>query len=155
MSIEDLGDRTILASVTETINAPVNEIWPFLSAIGAERILIPGCTRSAVLEGHGKGAVRRVYFGDVFFDERILECDHIAYKLKYEVLAPNSGPARGVVAAVQLHRFGPDMTTVTWVSGAKELPKEHDADVKDQAIGFCKGQIASLRKLSHATTASF
>lgn len=68
MSISDLEGRVVLASIKETIDAPANEIWPFLSAIGAERILIPGCTRSSILQGHGEGSVRRVYFGDVFFD---------------------------------------------------------------------------------------
>ncbi|KAH8654274.1 hypothetical protein BGZ61DRAFT_573258 [Ilyonectria robusta] len=152
MSIEDLGGRQVLASVRETINAPQNEIWPFLSAIGAERILIPGCTQSSVLEGYGEGALRRVYFGDIFFDERILECDPKTYKMKYEVLEPNSSPGRGVVAAVQLHFSGPKETIVTWVSGAEVVPPEHETSLKEQAVGFCHGQIASLRRLSQATT---
>ncbi|KPM42790.1 hypothetical protein AK830_g3753 [Neonectria ditissima] len=153
MSISDLEGREVLASVEETIDAPPNEIWPFLSAIGAERILIPGCTRSSVLEGYGKGAIRRVYFGDVIFDERILECDAETYKLKYEVIEPNSSPASGVVAAVQLHPSGTDKTTVTWVSGAKAVLPEHVAAIKEQAVGFCRGQIASLRRLSQTATA--
>ncbi|KAK1852789.1 hypothetical protein CCHR01_04530 [Colletotrichum chrysophilum] len=155
MSLEDLDERIVLASVTEIIQAPANEIWPFLSAIGAERILIPGCTRSAVLEGYGKGAIRRVYFGETFFDERILVCDHALYKLKYEVLQPNPSPAKGVLAAVQLHDIGGKKTEVTWVSGATELPPEHETSTKEQAVGFCQGQIASLRRLSQATTSSF
>ncbi|KAF0330748.1 bet v i allergen [Colletotrichum asianum] len=84
MPLEDLDERIVLASVTEIIQAPANEIWLFLSAIGAKRILIPGCTRSAVLEGYGENAIRRVSFGETFFDERILVCDHASYKLKYE-----------------------------------------------------------------------
>ncbi|KAK7402565.1 hypothetical protein QQX98_011670 [Neonectria punicea] len=152
MSVDDLEGREVLASVKETIDAPPNEIWPFLSAIGAERILIPGCTRSSLLEGYGKGALRRVYFGDVVFDERVLECDSTTYKLKYEVIEPNSSPARGVVAAVQLHSTGPNETTVTWVSGAKVVPPEHVAGLQEQAVGFCRGQIASLRRLSQTTT---
>ncbi|KAH8683803.1 hypothetical protein BGZ61DRAFT_590004 [Ilyonectria robusta] len=153
MSIDDLEGRTVLASIKETIDAPANEIWPFLSAIGAERILIPGCTRSSVLEGYGKGAIRRVYFGDVFFDERILECDSILYKLKYEVIEPNRSPATGVVAAVQLHPSESEKTTIiTWVSGAEIVPPEHADMLREQALGFCQGQAASLRRLSEAAT---
>lgn len=148
MSIEDLGGRKVLASVKEVINAPINEIWPFLSAIGAERILIPGCTRSTVLEGYGKGAVRRVYFGDISFDERILECDSEKYKLKYEVIEPNASPATGVLAAVKLLSSGPNETTVTWVSGANVVPQEYASSLREQAVGFCLGQIESLRKLT-------
>lgn len=136
MSIEDLGGRKVLASIKETIDAPPNEIWPFLSAIGAERILIPGCTRSSVLEGYGEGAVRRVYFGDAVFDERILECDSKTYKLKYEVIDPSPSPAKGVVAAVQLDSRS-NGTTVTWVSGADVIPPEHEVSLKQQALGFC------------------
>ncbi|KAH7079833.1 hypothetical protein BKA63DRAFT_505172 [Paraphoma chrysanthemicola] len=147
MSIDDLKGRKVLASVEETITAPANEIWPFLSAIGAERILIPGCTRSSVLKGYGSGAVRRIYFGEVTFDERILECDPITYRLKYEVIEPTPSPAKGVVAAVQLHASSPNETTITWVSGATTVPPEHEASLKDQALGFAQGQIASLRKL--------
>ncbi|KAJ0297102.1 hypothetical protein COL5a_004974 [Colletotrichum fioriniae] len=154
MSIEDLDGRTVLASVTETINAPANEIWPFLSAIGAERVLIPGCTRSAVLEGYGQGAVRRVYFGEAYFDERIVVCDHITFKLQYEVLEPSLSPAREVLAAVQLHPSGPEETTVTWVSGARRVEEQHEESVKQQAVGFCQGQIASLRRLTQTTKVS-
>ncbi|KAK1725204.1 hypothetical protein CaCOL14_011118 [Colletotrichum acutatum] len=154
MSVEGLDGRTVLASVTETINAPANEIWPFLSAIGAERIQIPGCTRSAVLEGYGLGAVRRVYFGEVYFDERVLVCDHTAFKLQYEVLEPSSSPATGVLAAVQLHSSGPEKTIVTWTSGARRVEQQHEDSVKLQAVGFCQGQIASLRKLTQTAKAS-
>ncbi|EXF81904.1 hypothetical protein CFIO01_02612 [Colletotrichum fioriniae PJ7] len=154
MSIEDLDGRTVLASVTETINAPANEIWPFLSAIGAERVLIPGCTRSAVLEGYGQGAVRRVYFGETYFDERIVVCDHDTFKLQYEVLEPSLSPAREVLAAVQLHPSGPEETTVTWVSGARQVEEQHEESVKQQAVGFCQGQIASLRRLTQTTKVS-
>ncbi|KAF4786081.1 hypothetical protein HER10_EVM0013228 [Colletotrichum scovillei] len=154
MSVEDLDGRTVLASVTETINAPANEIWPFLSAIGAERILIPGCTRSAVLEGYGHGAVRRVYFGEVYFDERILVCDHTSFKLQYEVLEPSSSPATEVLAAAQLHPSSPEETIVTWVSGAKIVEQQHENSVKQQAVAFCQGQIASLRRLTQAAKAS-
>lgn len=153
MSIKDLGGRKVLAWVKETIDAPPNEIWPFLSAIGAERILIPGCTQSSVLESYGEGVVRRIYFGDVVFDERILECDSKAYKLKYEVIDPTSSPAKGVVVAVQLHSRS-NGTTVTWVSGADVIPPEHEDNLKKQAVAFCRGQIASLRRLSQATTPS-
>ncbi|KAI3547101.1 hypothetical protein CSPX01_03933 [Colletotrichum filicis] len=154
MSIEDLDGRNVLASVTETINAPANEIWPFLSAIGAERILIPGCTRSAVLEGYGQGAVRRVYFGETYFDERIVVCDHNAFKLQYEVLEPSPSPAMEVLAAVQLHPSGPEETIVTWVSGARRVEQQHEDSIKQQAVGFCHGQIASLRRLTQNTKPS-
>ncbi|KAJ3539248.1 hypothetical protein NM208_g5567 [Fusarium decemcellulare] len=155
MSLDDLGDRIVLASVKEVIDAPANEIWPFLSAIGAERLLIPGCTKSVLVEGYGKGALRRIYFGDTSFDERILECDSSNYKLKYEVIEPSMSPANGVLAAVQLVATGPDETTITWVSGAKSVPPEHKASITEQGVGFCHGQIASLRKLVRATTTSF
>ncbi|KAL6918618.1 hypothetical protein FSHL1_010044 [Fusarium sambucinum] len=126
MSIDDLEGRTVLASIKETTDAPADKIWPFLSAIGAEKILILGCTRSSVLERYGKGAVRRVYFGHVSFNERNLECDSTLYKLKYEVLAPNSSPAMGVVAAVQLHRAeSEEKTIITWVTGAEIVLPEH------------------------------
>ncbi|KAL2688930.1 hypothetical protein Neosp_002980 [[Neocosmospora] mangrovei] len=152
MSVDDLQGRIVLASIRETIHAPANEIWPFLSAIGAERILIPGCTRSSILEGHGKDAVRRVYFGDTFFDEKILECDSMTYKLKYEVVEPNSSPATGVLAAAQLHPSESDgITIITWVSGANTVPYEYKAVLEEQALGFCKGQVESLRRLTTAT----
>ncbi|KIL88355.1 polyketide cyclase dehydrase protein [Fusarium avenaceum] len=153
MSISDLEGRVVLASIKETIDAPANEIWPFLSAIGAERILIPGCTRSSILQGYGEGSVRRVYFGDVFFDEKILECDSKTYKLKYEVVEPNPSPATGVLAVAQLHPLESEGSTViTWISGAKIVPPEHKSTLEEQALGFCKGQVESLRRLSRATT---
>ncbi|RTE68429.1 hypothetical protein BHE90_017193 [Fusarium euwallaceae] len=158
MSVDDLQGRIVLASIRETIHAPANEIWPFLSAIGAERILIPGCTRSSILKGHGKDAVRRVYFGDTFFDEKILECDSMTYKLKVslrlnEVVEPNSSPATGVLAAAQLHPSESDGTTIiTWVSGANTVPYEYKAVLEEQALGFfCKGQVESLRRLTTTT----
>lgn len=151
MAVEDLGGRKVLSSISETINAPANEIWPFLTAFGTERVLIPGCTRSSVLKGYGAGAVRRVYFGDVVFEELILECDWTTYKLKYEVLEPSPSLAHGILAAVQLHPSGPNETTVTWVSGAKVVPAEHEAALTEQAVGLCPGQIESLRNLSQMT----
>lgn len=39
-----------------------------------------------------------------------------------------------------------------WVSGAEVVPPEHETSLKEQAVGFCHGQIASLRRLSQATT---
>ncbi|KAH8651472.1 hypothetical protein BGZ61DRAFT_231373 [Ilyonectria robusta] len=151
MSIEDLEGRHVLVSMTETIQAPANEIWPFLSAIGAERILIPGCTRSSLLEGFGEGALRRIYFGDTAFDERILELNPKTYKMKYEVCEPNSSPAEGTLAAVQLHPSGPNETTITWVVGAKVVPAEHAESLQAQSAVFEKGQIAALRKLTQIT----
>ncbi|KAH6952090.1 hypothetical protein DER45DRAFT_543592 [Fusarium avenaceum] len=140
MSISDLEGRVVLASIKETIDAPANEIWPFLSAIGAERILIPGCTRSSILQGHGEGS-------------KILECDSKTYKLKYEVVEPNPSPATGVLAVAQLHPLESEGTTaITWISGAKIVPPEHKSTLEEQALGFCKGQVESLRRLRRATT---
>ncbi|EXK77376.1 hypothetical protein FOQG_17909 [Fusarium oxysporum f. sp. raphani 54005] len=77
-----------MASSQEVIDVPPSEVWPFLSALGAERVLNPGCTKSVLINGQGQGALRRIYFGDVAFDEMILECDPTIYKFKYEVIEP-------------------------------------------------------------------
>ncbi|KAL6915201.1 hypothetical protein ACHAP8_005752 [Fusarium lateritium] len=144
-----------MASAQEVIDAPPSEVWLFISAIGAERILIPGCTKSVLLEGQGKGALRRIYFGDVSFDERILECDHASYKFKYEVIEPSASPARGVLGVVKLEPMGENQTIISWATGAEIIAPEAKEAILQQAQYLCHGQITSLKMLVRATTKSF
>ncbi|WAO97237.1 Hypothetical protein NCS54_01495200 [Fusarium falciforme] len=152
---QELGNRIIMASAQEVIDAPPSEVWPFLSAIGTERVLIPGCTKSVLIECQGKGALRRIYFGDVAFDERILECNPTSYKFKYEVIEPSASPARGVLGVVKLEPMGENQTTISWATGVKGIAPEAREAIIQQAQHLCHGQIASLKMLVQATTNSF
>lgn len=143
----DLAPRKIIFSTSEVISAPPSEIWPYLAAIGGERLLIPGCTKSSLLSGQGEGAIRRIHFGDAIFDERVLECNFETFKLWYEVLEPHPSPAKGVAAVVQLHSYDLNKTTITWTSAAESVPPEHEKHIKEQAKLLCEGQISSLRRL--------
>lgn len=148
---QELGNHIIMAFAQEVIDAPPSEVWAFLSAIGTERVLIPACTKSALIEGQGRGALRRIYFGDVAFNERILECDPTSYKFKYKVIEPSASPARRVLGVAKLEPMGENQTTISWATRAKGIELETREAIIQQAQHLCHGQTASHKMLVQAT----
>ncbi|KAK7408895.1 hypothetical protein QQX98_008956 [Neonectria punicea] len=139
--------RKVIASVEETINAPINEIWPFVSAIGAKKIFIPGCLKSSLVSGSGKGAIRRMVFKDVVFNEKIEDCDPETHRFVYRLLGPYTFPAKGPVGVLQLTAIGEGQKKMTSSSHADEISEGMEAVLEEMARRTYAAGMGVLRKI--------
>ncbi|OJD38587.1 bet v i allergen, partial [Diplodia corticola] len=148
MSREEVAKKEVLSSVTETINAPIEEVWPYVAAIGTEKLWILGCFRSALVSGSGKGAVRKMHFNHGIFTERIEDCDHETYRFVYRVLEPHPLPGQDPVGIIQLERDGTsnEHTKFTWTGTADRWDAELKPLARELARRTHLTSIATIRK---------
>ncbi|GME34903.1 uncharacterized protein COL516b_011007 [Neofusicoccum parvum] len=133
------------ASTQDTLLAPIEEVWAFVAAIGTEKIYIPGAIKSALLEGSGAGALRKVTLQQGVVYERILVHDTTTHCLVYMIEDGTLVGVKGVIGVVQLISDSGD-TGISWKSYINSQGPV-DEEMRKFASNLYQGAIAGIRKL--------
>jgi hypothetical protein len=138
-----------LIKVVDTFDAPIDQVWAVVAAVGAEKAWMPAL-KTCALKGAGVGAIRTMTFETFAIIERIETCDPDNHFFVYRLLDPAEGgipspiPAEGSIGTIKLTELGPDKTQIDWVSWAEKITGS-TADVIGFMEPFYKTSIANIK----------
>jgi uncharacterized protein YndB with AHSA1/START domain len=150
MSTDEIAKKEAYISVNSLIHAPVEEVWPFVAAVGIEKLWYHGCTKSTASGGPGKGAIRVMQFPHGLYTERIEDCDPTTHRFVYKLLQPHDVPAKDPFGVIQLEQVGTDVTKVTWTAYADSWGQEAKAVMGERLSQTYENSISALRKICEA-----
>ena len=150
MSTEEISKKEAHISVNDLIHAPIEQVWPFVAAVGIEKLWYYGCTKSTLSEGSGQGAIRVMQFPQGLYTERIEDCDPTTHRFVYKLLEPHNIPAKVPVGVIQLEQVGADVTKVTWTAYADSWDPEAKDVLGDRLRETYGNSIAALREICEA-----
>ncbi len=134
-------------STTGRIDASPDKVWALISDFGGIDAYFPPVTRSEG-SGSGVGMERQCTFPDgAQISETLLEMDHDARSLKYDVHDPNPFPFEGYTATMRVNDLGGGSSELVW-SAEYTATGMSDQEVADMLDGLFQQGVDGLRKLT-------
>ncbi|KAJ3541097.1 hypothetical protein NM208_g4755 [Fusarium decemcellulare] len=135
----------LLAQYSDTINAPVEEIWAIIAAFGSESLWMPTCIKST-LEGFGLGAVRSLVLSpqpDVVIKEKIEAADPINHTIRYSVTRDDLVGVASI-CEVAMEVLGGSQTRVRYVAHTDLQDEEMRRMIQPNLEGIFRGNVEGI-----------
>ncbi|KAG7294103.1 hypothetical protein NEMBOFW57_004166 [Staphylotrichum longicolle] len=115
----------VITDVTQTIHAPIGQVWGIVASFGAESLWFPGVVSSS-LEGYGPGAVRTIHFEENpwvnLVREQMVVCDPVKHLLRFRVQNDDVSDAGEIYSNMVLEDIDGKTTKFRWFAEGEVLP---------------------------------
>lgn len=131
------------ATITEIIDAPIDDVWAVISDFGGLMRWHPMVVRCEAM-GQGVGALRTVHFADWWAVERLEILNADAHVLGYAITDCSRSENIGVTGRITLSQAASGRTCIEWVAGL-EAGNEHAEAINAVLLAYYPIRIGHLR----------